>query len=206
MTFERDEDPLSACPFTRLEAATHAERKKFRRAQEGAFFPGSYRQYCCLPLYCFCGNIALWTQLRDAKGDASSGTVEALSRIVAAVLEGALGKAFGSLHEQIQSGQVQTPRRRFEDFTYRTKRSWSSARQVVGKAEVLDKGANPRFIVSNLSTEDDARFASASLYEKFYCVRGEIENRIKEAQQDLFADRTSTGWMASNQLRLWLPI
>ena len=74
---------------------------------------------------------------------------------------------------------------------------------MVGKAEILDKGQNPRFIVTNLSEEEDARFEGGCLYEKFYCARGEMENRIKEAQQDLFADRTSTHWMASNQLRLW---
>jgi hypothetical protein len=79
---------------------------------------------------------------------------------------------------------------------------------VFGKAEVLDKGDNPRFIVTNLPAEGfegerAGRFEAAALYEGFYCARGDMENRIKEAQQDLFADRTSTGWMASNQLRLW---
>ena len=54
-----------------------------------------------------------------------------------------------------------------------------------------------------LPGEPQERFAAPALYEKLYCARGEMENRIKEAQQDLFADRTSTGWMASNQLRLW---
>jgi hypothetical protein len=89
-------------------------------AQEGVCFHGYYRNYCYLPLDCFCGTIPLLAKLREAKRDATEGTVEA-----------------------------------------------------------------------------------GSLYEKFYCARGEMENRIKEAQQDLFADRTSTHWMASNQLRLW---
>ena len=79
---------------------------------------------------------------------------------------------------------------------------------MVGKAEILDKGQNPRFVVTNLPVEGlpgepEERLAAPALYEKLYCARGEMENRIKEAQQDLFADRTSTSWMASNQLRLW---
>ena len=119
-----------------------------------------------------------------------------------------LGKCFGELYRGIQSGEIQVPCRRFEDFEYRTRKSWSRARRVVGKAEILDKGENPRFVVTNLPAEGlpgepQERFAAPALYEKLYCARGEMENRIKEAQQDLFADRTSTSWMASNQLRLW---
>jgi Transposase DDE domain group 1 len=88
----------------------------------------------------------------------------------------------------------------FKDFRYRTRKSWSRERRVVGKAEYLAKGANPRFVVSSiLSEEKDAR----TLYEDFYCARGDMENRIKEQQLGLFADRTSTGWMRSNQLRLY---
>ena len=88
----------------------------------------------------------------------------------------------------------------FKDFRYRTRKSWSCERRVVGKAEYLAKGANPRFVVSSISSEDkDAR----ALYEDFYCARGDMENRIKEQQLALFADRTSTGWMRSNQLRLY---
>ena len=71
---------------------------------------------------------------------------------------------------------------------------------MVGKAEYLAKGANPRFIVTSMASEDkDAR----TLYEDFYCARGDMENRIKEQQLGLFADRTSTAWMRSNQLRLY---
>jgi hypothetical protein len=89
----------------------------------------------------------------------------------------------------------------FEDFTYQTLKSWSRERRVIGKAEHLSKGSNPRFVVTSLSPEEvDAR----TLYEKEYCARGDMENRIKEQQLDLFADRTSTHWMRSNQLRLWL--
>ena len=72
---------------------------------------------------------------------------------------------------------------------------------MIAKAEHLDKGANPRFVVTSLSAE---RMAAQELYEKVYCARGECpENRIKEQQLDLFADRTSTGKMWSNQLRLY---
>jgi hypothetical protein len=89
----------------------------------------------------------------------------------------------------------------FKDFTYQTRDSWSCARRVVGKAEHLAGGANPRFVVTSLSAEEiDGR----SLYEEVYCARGEMENRIKEQQLCLFADRTSTHWLRSNQIRLWL--
>src|SRR5512134_1369841 len=92
------------------------------------------------------------------------------------------------------------PVRRFKDFRYVTRDSWSRRRRVIGKAEHLAKGANPRFIVTSLKRKDiDAQ----TLYERVYCARGEIENRIKEQQLDLFADRTSTATMAANQLRLW---
>jgi len=90
--------------------------------------------------------------------------------------------------------------RMFTDFRYQTRTSWSCERRVVGKAEHLAKGENPRFVVTTLSTKDwDAR----RLYEDLYCARGDMENRIKEQQMALFADRTSTHEMRSNQLRLY---
>ena len=77
----------------------------------------------------------------------------------------------------------------FKDFRYRTRQSWSCERRVVGKAEYLAKGENPRFIVTSIGSEEkEAR----ELYEDFYCARGDMENRIKEQQLGLFADRTST--------------
>jgi hypothetical protein len=92
------------------------------------------------------------------------------------------------------------PARRFRDFRWSTLKSWSRARRVIGKAEWTRGEANPRFIVTSLTpAEIDAR----RLYETIYCARGEMENRIKECQLDLFADRTSTATMAANQLRLW---
>jgi hypothetical protein len=90
--------------------------------------------------------------------------------------------------------------RRFKDFRYATLDTWSRRRRVIGKAEHLAKGANPRFVVTSLKCKAiDAK----TLYERVYCARGEMENRIKEQQLDLFADRTSTATIAANQLRLW---
>jgi hypothetical protein len=87
----------------------------------------------------------------------------------------------------------------FTEFDYQTKKSWSCSRRVVAKAEYLNKGENPRFIVTSLSPN---QWAAQDLYEKFYCARGEMENRIKE-QMCLFADRLSTDEMKGNQLRLY---
>jgi len=95
----------------------------------------------------------------------------------------------------------------FTEFVYQTEDSWSRARRVIAKAEHLEKGANPRFVVSSLSLQetilpDPSRWEAQSLYEEFYCARGDMENRIKE-QMMLFADRTSTSWLRSNQIRLY---
>lgn len=105
--------------------------------------------------------------------------------------------------DQAQQQFVQTkePARVFKDFTYRTLDSWSRERRVVGKAEHLAKGPNPRFVVTSLSA---TAFAAAALYEQEYCGRGDMENRIKEQQLMLFADRVSCGTMRANQLRLCL--
>ena len=89
--------------------------------------------------------------------------------------------------------------RLFAEFDYKTHKSWSLPRRVVAKAEYLDKGENPRFIVTSLPGD---QWAAQDLYEKFYCARGEMENRIKE-QMCLFADRLSTDEMKGNQLRLY---
>jgi len=89
----------------------------------------------------------------------------------------------------------------FKDFRYRTLKSWSRKRRVVGKAEYLSQGANPRFVVTSLASEE---MEARGLYEDLYCARGDMENRIKEQQLALFADRTSTATMRGNQLRLWI--
>ncbi len=92
------------------------------------------------------------------------------------------------------------PARRFKEFFYATLDSWSCARRVVGKAEHLAKGPNPRFIVTSLpASAIDGR----TLYERVYCARGEMENRVKEQQLDRFAGRTSAATMRANQLCLW---
>jgi len=165
-------------------------------AQEGAFFHGYYKSYCYLPLYCFCGSIPLWAQLRDAKRDACEGTVEALEKIVPAIrrrfgkkvkillrgdsgfardeimdwceqndlqyvlglaknnrLKAELEEAYGEIAASVEAG-AELPQRRFRDFDYRTLKSWSVQRRVVGKAEWLDRGKNPRFVVTNVPREE----------------------------------------------------
>ena len=212
-------------------------------AQEGRFFHGYYRNYCYLPLYCFCGNIPLLAQLRSAQCDASEGTVQALKKIVRAIrnrfgrkvrilvrgdsgfardaimdwcenngllycfglarnpgLQEQIARCFEALESVLEEDSSELPVREFIEFEYRTLNSWSRSRRVVGKAEILERGRNPRFVVSNLKSDD---FEARSLYEDFYCARAEMENRIKEQQEELFADRTSTKAMASKQLRLW---
>jgi hypothetical protein len=101
---------------------------------------------------------------------------------------------------EAESQQTGKPARRFKDFTWRTRDSWSRERRVVGKAEWTQGEANPRFVVTSLSREEHA---ARHLYEKVYCARGEMENRIKECQLDLYADRTSAKTMRANQLRLF---
>ena len=96
--------------------------------------------------------------------------------------------------------QTRQAARVFKDFSYQTLESWSRPRRVVGKAEHLEKGPNPRFVVTSFSAE---RFTAQTLYEEEYCTRGEMENQIKEQQLCLFADRTSAATMRANELRLW---
>ncbi len=236
--------------------------------QEGRFFHGYYGDYCYLPLYCFCGDIPLWAQLRTANCDASKGTLEALQKIVTAIRE-RFGKhtiivvrgdsgfcrealmswieaqpnvhyCFGlarnkrleallrpvfvdvakTLDEELvlaalSAGAHEVPAvegtaRAFVELRYRTLESWSGERRVVGKAEITEGKRNPRFIVTDITgkeewaSEAEGLFVEGrSLYERFYCERGDMENRIKEQQLDLYADRTSTAYLASNQLRLW---
>ena len=212
--------------------------------QEGRFFHGYYKEYCYLPLYCFIGDVPVWSQLQCADGDASAGTEAALEKIVAAVrkrcpnariiLRGdsgfcreaimkwceengvkyVLGLARNARLAQKLEGAMISARQRqcltgtavrvFADFEYRTQKTWSRARRVIGKAEVTLQGDNPRYIVTNLQeSEDERRFEKNALYEKLYCGRGQMENVIKQQQLDLHADRTSTRDFQSNQLRLW---
>ena len=210
--------------------------------QEGRFYHGYYRNYCYLPLYCFCGNIPLWAELRASDRDGAKGTVEALQKIVPAIrrrfgkkveivvradggfaredimawceqqrikyclglprnqrLQRELEQEFKELEELVGPENFR-PSRRYKDFEYRTLKSWTCQRRVVGKAELLEKGRNPRFVVTNFTRE---AYGAQELYEDFYCARGDMENRIKEQQMDLFADRTSSSSFRTNQMRLW---
>ena len=101
----------------------------------------------------------------------------------------------------IESARTGRPARCFRDFSYRTRKSWSRRRRIVGKAEHTGEKSNPRFVVTSLAKQD---WVAQALYEQLYCARGECENRIKEAQLDLFADRLSAATFRANQLRLWL--
>jgi hypothetical protein len=114
-----------------------------------------------------------------------------------------LVRMLGSALREAREGYARTGHgyRVFRELVYRTRSSWSSARRVVGKAEHLTKGTNPRFVVTNLSVPS---WPAKELYEKLYCARGDMENRIKEQQLYLFADRTSCHAFKANQLRLWL--
>jgi hypothetical protein len=95
--------------------------------------------------------------------------------------------------------QTAKPARVFAEFRYRTRETWSRNRIVIRKAEYLDKGENPRFVGTFFRQE---QMEARRVFEKFYCARGDMENRIKEQKRALFADRTSTGWMRSTQIRL----
>ena len=101
---------------------------------------------------------------------------------------------------RVEFERTKEPARVFTDLEYRTLDSWSRERRVVAKAEHLAKGANPRFVVTSLTSEGRA---AKPLYEEDYCGRGEMENRIKEQQLHLFADRTSAATMRANQVRLF---
>ena len=207
--------------------------------QPERFFHGYYDGYCYLPLYIFAGQQLLGARLRPSNQDASAGSVEEVSRIVAQIrarwpaveivlradsgfcreelmgwcdrhrvhygfglprnqrLRRIIGREMHQAHRLHQS--TGKPARVFAEFSYQTRKSWSRARRVVAKAEYLDKGENPRFVVTSLPADE---WAAQPLYEQFYCARGEMENRIKE-QLCLFADRLSTDAMAGNQLRLY---
>lgn len=112
-----------------------------------------------------------------------------------------LQRAVGAELQQAEEAHKQSgrPERIFKELAYQTRRTWSAERRVVGKAEVLIGKRNPRFVVTSLTAEE---WPSETLYD-LYCQRGEMENRIKEQQLDLFADRTSAHAMKANQVRLW---
>jgi hypothetical protein len=111
----------------------------------------------------------------------------------------AIGRELARVRKQAQRSGEKA--RCFRELRYRTRQSWSRSRRVVAKAEQLGDKSNPRFVVTSL---DASGYPAAELYEKLYCARGDMENRIKEQQLGLFADRTSTATMRGNQLRLWI--
>lgn len=135
-------------------------------------------------------NLMAWCEAHDVDYVLGLAKNERLTAEIAGELEQARAQFAAS-------GQAA---RVFRDFCYQTRESWSRARRVVGKAEHLEKGANPRFVVTSLPPE---QIAARPLYEDVYCARGEMENRIKEQQLFLFADRTSCETMRANQLRLY---
>lgn len=208
--------------------------------QEGRFFHGYYGCYCYLPLYIFCGESLLWSELRPSNIDGSLGSVHALALIIGLIHEKwpeaiiivrgdsgfcrddlmtwceghdvdyILGMAKNARLNRIVEKEMKKAKRRYaqtgrasrvyRDFSYRTKRSWARKRRVVGKAEYLPGKENQRFVVTSLSS---CAALAQDLYEQLYCARGDMENRIKEQQLDMFADRTSAETMRANQIRLW---
>jgi hypothetical protein len=110
----------------------------------------------------------------------------------------AIGAELAQAREESKTSH--RPARRFTELSWSTRKSWSCKRRVIAKAEWTQEEANPRFIVTSLPQD---RGEARQLYEEVYCARGEMENRIKECQLDLYADRTSTATFRANQLRLW---
>ena len=195
--------------------------------QEGRFFHG-YDSYCYLPLYIFCGRFKLRANI-----DGAAGAVDEVARIVARirarwpkvriVLRGDSGFCREELMAWCEAEGVA-----YLFGLAPNAQGGAGARGLGGSARTTgggsavqgfrlpdrdlleptagglwarpSNGANPRFVVTSLGREKiDAR----GLYEDLYCARGEMENRIKECQLDLFADRTSSATMQANQLRLW---
>jgi hypothetical protein len=153
---------------------------------------------------------AVWSQVRIVvRGDSGFCREELMAWCAAEGVDYLLGLAKNErlkaeIVKELEEAKAQyqeTGRaaRRFQEFVYQTRESWSRARRVVAKAEHLEKGENPRFVVTSLSRE---AWPAQALYEEHYCARGDMENRIKE-QLMLFSDRTSTHYLRSNQLRLY---
>jgi len=153
----------------------------------------------------------VWPQVKiTVRGDSGFAREALMSWCETARVEYVLGLARNCRLEKWLEGELEQARQEYEqtgkaarcfkDFVYQTRDSWSRERRVVGKAEHLAKGPNPRFVVTSLDAE---QWEARALYEQLYCARGEMENRIKEQQLDLFADRTSAETLRANQLRLW---
>ena len=175
--------------------------------QEKRFFHGYYNHYCYLPLYIFCGDHLLRARLRPANIDGSAGSLDEVQAVVAQI--------------RARWPKTQIILRADSGFCRDELMNWCEANgvdDVIGfarngrlrtliepqmqqaQAEQLEGKENPRYVVTTLGTE---AWPARLLYEKLYCERGEMENRIKE-QMSLFADRLSTETLRSNQLRLYL--
>ena len=130
---------------------------------------------------------------------------DAVDYVVGVAKNSRLKTALAKEMERARRAFVRTEQsaRYFADLRYRTVKTWTRARRVVGKAEHLDKGPNPRFVVTSLSARE---FEKRYLYEALYCARGEMENRIKEQQLDLFGDRASCHTFRANAIRLWFSM
>jgi hypothetical protein len=115
-------------------------------------------------------------------------------------LEAMIGGDLKLVHAVSREERKGAPVRAYQELCYRTLDSWTRQRRVVAKAEWLGDKFNPRFVVTSLRPEE---LGARALYEQLYCARGDMENRIKEQQLDLFADRTSAHTLRANQLRLW---
>jgi len=139
----------------------------------------------------FCrDDLMTWCEARDVDYILGIGKNSRLNAFV----EKEMKKAKRRYAETGQASRV------YRDFSYRTLKSWSRKRRVVGKAEYIPGKENQRFVVTSLST---CAVSAQELYEQLYCARGDMENRIKEQQLDMFADRTSAETMRANQIRLW---
>jgi hypothetical protein len=154
--------------------------------QEGRFFHGYYGGYCYLPLYIFCGEHLLAARLRPANIDASAGAQQELERIVAQI--------------RARWPTIRIVVRADSGFAREALMGWCEAN---GVDYLLGLAKNAR-LVRAIGAELQQAARAAALYEERYCARGEMENHIKEAQLDLFADRLSTATFRANQLRLWL--
>jgi len=152
-----------------------------------------------------------WPEVRIVvRGDSSFCREEIMSWCEAQKIDYVFGFAKNErikaiIREELQRAQqlyeeTKEAARVFKDFRYQTLHSWTRERRLVAKAEYLAKGANPRFVATSIKTE---QMDTRTLYEQLYCGRGDMENRIKEQQLWLFADRTSAGRMRANQLRLY---
>ena len=162
--------------------------------QEGRFFHGYYRCYCYLPLYIFCGDQLLCARLRGADRDPAAGAIEEVERIV-----GQLRRAWPKTRIVLRGDS---------GFCRDALMSWCEERGVdylfgLARNERLVRALGCELHAARVAHGRTGKAAPKRLYEKLYCARGDMENRIKEQQLDLFADRTSTHEMRANQLRLY---